>query len=172
MKTLYLLRHADASLSQGQDDINRPLSEKGEQDAHHLGEIMLREGLIPDHVYCSSAKRTQMTLDALNLTMKATANIHKELYSGTVSDYINLLKETEETALSNNILLIGHNPSIHETALFLSQHKDDVRLLSYAPCTLMILKTNITHWADLSPAHSTIHCVIPPNSHRPLDTPL
>ncbi len=163
MKTLYLLRHAEADSSQNWEDFDRPLSSKGLEDAQILGKIMATEGYHPDTVICSPAKRTEMTLKALNLP---TPSIHtpQKLYLGTADDYIHFLQNIEKE--SGSALLIGHNPSIHETVRLLSQYRDDVRLLSYAPCTFTILETNIESWSALSPAKSALKNIITPHYYK------
>ena len=157
MKTIYLLRHADAEFSQDTDDFNRRLSPKGLEDAGHLKQAMQDGGYAPNIVYCSPATRTQMTFDILGLS---TNNVTrpKELYSGTAGDYLHTLQSTDNA--HDHVLLVGHNPSIHEIVRLLAKQRDDMRLLSYRPCTLTILETNIENWADLTPANASIKDVI------------
>lgn len=159
MKEIYLLRHADAEFSQDTDDFNRRLSPKGLEDAEHLKQAMLDGGYTPNTVYCSPAIRTKMTFDTLGLN---TSNITrpKELYSGTAGDYFHALQNTNNA--HDRVLLVGHNPSIHEIVRLLAKQRDDTRLLSYRPCTLTILETDISNWADLTPANAVIKDVIAP----------
>lgn len=156
MKTLYLLRHAHAEFSPTLNDIDRTLSREGIATAKALGETMRGKQQHPSFVYCSPAKRTSMTLDALSLNAPAP-NQDPKLYLGTAGDYLNFLQQISED--HSSALLIGHNPSIHEIVRFLSQNSNDIRLLSYAPCTLTILSVTGS-WKDLSPSNCILHDIL------------
>lgn len=157
MKTIYLLRHADASPSFELEDIDRPLSDKGLQDAERLGKIMVRERYVPQTILCSSATRTRQTLELLSFK-DPVVEYSEKLYLGTAGDYIHALQNLPETY--NNVLLIGHNPSIHEAVKFLCQYRDDVRLLSYSPCTFTALSSNIDTWKAIKPAKASLLDII------------
>ncbi len=116
----------------------------------------------PDFAYCSPATRTKQTFEALNLGI-SNINSDQKLYLGTSGDYLNYLTNTDNTY--TNVLLLGHNPSIHQTARFLGQKHDDIRLISYAPCTLTILNADIENWNELSPELVTIEDIIAPQAH-------
>lgn len=63
-RRLFLLRHAKSSWNDsGLDDFDRPLNKRGREAAPAMGKVMAEEGWEPDYVFCSSAKRTQQTLD-------------------------------------------------------------------------------------------------------------
>lgn len=161
MKTLYFLRHAEAGFSSDVDDIDRPLTEKGIRDAERLGQIMTKKKYTPDFIYCSDALRTSTTLDSLSIK-EARVEKDNKLYTGTSGDYIDLIQKTGSQY--HNVLIIGHNPSIHETVRFLVQYQGDIRLLSYRPCTLTVMKTNISDWSELSPSYSAIHDILIPEA--------
>lgn len=163
MKTIYILRHAEAPSHPDLDDFDRPLSEKGIRDAAHLGHVMGKERYIPEYVLCSPAKRTQMTLEALDLK---TVNIDTpdNLYTGTAGDYFAAIQNIGEA--HEKALLVGHNPSVHELVRLLAQYRDDVRLMSYSPCTFTVLNINIQKWSDLKPSSASITNMITAQYHR------
>ena len=66
MRTLILLRHAHAEpASDGQADVDRALSAEGLAEAEAAGRWLSAQGLVPDRVLCSPARRTRETLEAV-----------------------------------------------------------------------------------------------------------
>jgi phosphohistidine phosphatase len=80
---------------------------------------MAAEALVPDRVLISPATRTQetwkFTVRALRSTVEAvTAD---RLYDATLDTIAAVVKETP--AKVHSLLVIGHNPGLHELALML-----------------------------------------------------
>ena len=66
MRELILLRHAHAEPPDaGQADLDRPLSPEGLAEAEAAGRWLAEQGLVPDCVLCSPARRTRETLEAV-----------------------------------------------------------------------------------------------------------
>jgi phosphohistidine phosphatase len=117
MLTLSLLRHAKSSWSGSRlKDIERPLSERGERDAPHMGAFMAQQRLVPDLILCSPAVRTRQTLDLVLPRLKASPEILYEetLYPGAPAA---MLKRLQRVASSvRHVMLIGHNPGLQALA--------------------------------------------------------
>ena len=66
MKTIYLLRHAQAlSAGSGGGDFERKLSPKGLEDALALGHTLKKQDHVPSLILCSAAHRTKSTCERL-----------------------------------------------------------------------------------------------------------
>ena len=66
MKTLLILRHAKSSWQNNDlSDHDRPLNPRGQRDAPDVGKRLRNEGLIPDAVLSSTAKRARQTAEAV-----------------------------------------------------------------------------------------------------------
>ena len=66
MRELILLRHAHAEpATTGQSDLDRPLSPQGLAEAEAVARWLKEQGLVPDRVLCSPARRTRETLEAV-----------------------------------------------------------------------------------------------------------
>ena len=61
IKKLLILRHAKAAWPLGVDDHERPLAQRGHNEAPLIGRWMVEQGHIPDFILCSSALRTRQT---------------------------------------------------------------------------------------------------------------
>lgn len=119
MRQLLLLRHAksswdDASLS----DHSRPLNARGRMAAAAMAEQMRELGLVPDIVLVSSSRRTLQTLEALQPIEGAPiVEVMDDLYLAPWPRLLEALRHVPETARS--VLLLGHNPGMHELGLAL-----------------------------------------------------
>ncbi len=120
MRTLHLLRHAKSSWrDETLDDHDRPLSKRGRRAARALAGHVARLRLQPDLVLCSSALRARQTLDLLAAALKPPkVLVERELYDAGSRRLLHYLRELPESALC--VLLVGHNPALHELALALA----------------------------------------------------
>jgi phosphohistidine phosphatase len=120
MHQLILLRHAKAERGTPEvSDHDRGLTPDGKRDATAIGVAMRSLGLTPDVVLVSSSLRTQQTLDALE-PWEDRPNIEtiSGLYMASHHQIRDLLRELPETMRC--VLVIGHNPGIHELAQVLA----------------------------------------------------
>ncbi len=96
-------------------DRDRPLTERGRRAAAAMRQAMLGLGLAPDLVLVSAARRTLQTLEALEPWEDTPLQEQLEtLYLASAAQMIGILNEVQETVRS--VLLIGHNPGMHELA--------------------------------------------------------
>jgi phosphohistidine phosphatase len=116
METLYILRHAKATpAAKGEADFDRPLSDKGRAAAEKIGRYLKKAKIAPALVLCSPSARTRETL---SLVQKAAgqrfwSEFVPELYMASEET----LSEIVEGADAETLMLVGHNPGLHELAL-------------------------------------------------------
>ena len=119
MHQLLLLRHAKSSWdSPDLPDRERPLNARGRNAAGLMRQTMRELGLEPDIILVSSARRTRETLDLLE-PWEATP-LREEidsLYLASPAALLGALHRVTDTARS--VLVVGHNPGLHELALSL-----------------------------------------------------
>jgi phosphohistidine phosphatase len=116
MHQLLLLRHAKSSWNDNKlADRDRPLNERGRRAAAAMRQVMQNLGLAPDLVLVSPARRTLQTLDSLEPWDDTPLLEHVEaLYLATSAQMLSVLNDVQETVRS--VLLIGHNPGMHDLA--------------------------------------------------------
>ncbi len=113
------MRHAksawdDAALT----DHARPLNLRGRQSAEAMRHAMLELGLLPDLVLVSSARRTMQTMHLLEPWEQAPlVEVIDVLYLADLAALLGVLHAVPDTLRS--VMLIGHNPGLHELALHL-----------------------------------------------------
>ena len=119
MRQLLLLRHAKSSWDDPKlADHARPLDARGRAAAAAMRREMSKLGLAPDVVLVSSARRTLQTLDRLE-PWEETPLIEpmNALYLAGAGELLRIVSGVAETARS--VLLIGHNPGLHDLAMML-----------------------------------------------------
>jgi phosphohistidine phosphatase len=120
MKTLHLLRHAKSSWNDPDlDDHDRPLSKRGRETARAIAAYLRRAKIAPDLVICSTAVRARQTLDPITNAIKPPKVIlEREIYEVAQEKIWKHLWKLPESA--DCVLLIGHNPGLHDLALALA----------------------------------------------------
>jgi phosphohistidine phosphatase len=116
-RQLLLLRHAKTERGEsGQRDRDRRLTERGRGDAPVIGAYMAQHNLVPDLVLVSPATRTQETwaLVAGAFSIAPRARPDTRIYNATSDGLADLIREAGD---ANTLLLIGHNPGLHDLAL-------------------------------------------------------
>jgi phosphohistidine phosphatase len=108
---LILWRHAEAEdAAPGQDDLERRLTAKGEKQAKRVAK-WLREHAPKDlRILVSPAQRTQQTAAALQLPFETVASL------STDAGPDDLIKAAGWPGTDRAVLLVGHQPTLGETA--------------------------------------------------------
>ncbi len=160
-----LLRHAKTMpATPGMSDRDRPLLPRGHRDAHLMGGAIVGQGA-PDLILVSPARRTRETLaDILASVSNATrVRVLDPLY-GAAGTYLDLI--AANAADAGRVLVIGHNPTIHATALALAQSgKRALReelAAKFPTCTLAVSRVEIDDWAELPASAGELIALIRP----------
>jgi phosphohistidine phosphatase len=120
MHQLLLLRHAKSSWEDtSTPDRDRPLNPRGRRAAVAMRRAMRELGLAPDLILVSPAARTMETMRLLE-PWDDTPLIEpmEELYLASAAQLLATLREVAETV--RTVLLIGHNPGMHQLAVLLT----------------------------------------------------
>lgn len=157
LRTLLLLRHAEAeSFAPGRRDAERRLTARGHEQARALGDWLRASGVSIDHVVCSTATRTQQTLEDLRLDPTTTSvELSRSLYEAGSDTVLELIREIEDAATT--VLLVGHAPGIPTTVHSLAepgtsdQTALDIVETRFPPATLAVLEINVP-WSSSSSA--------------------
>jgi len=125
MRRLMLLRHAktenDAPSGRDRD---RELDKRGRGDAAEIGAWIGRHPPFPDSVLVSPAVRARQTWDIAweamkDLVPKPRVELVPDLYGADPSQFLQIIREAS-AADPRRLMLVGHNPGMHELALALA----------------------------------------------------
>ncbi len=117
MRRLILFRHAKAEpRATGEDDFDRPLSDRGREDAALIGEALARENLAPDYALISPARRTAETwICARDAFPRIRAELNRALYNAGPEEIRHAVEAVAERC--DTLIVVGHNPGLHELAV-------------------------------------------------------
>lgn len=164
-RRLLILRHAKADAGIGPTrDMDRPLSGEGRRGCRLVADYFTATGLAPDLVLCSSATRTRQTVERIASALPATVPVLTEdrLYLATADDLLARLREIDDGVPS--VLLVGHNPGVHELAVGLLGASDRDRLLTFPTAALAVEDLVVTRWAELGSGTARLNAFVTPKS--------
>jgi len=166
---LLIFRHAKAEKgAPGTLDRDRPLNPRGRKDAPRMGAYMARHALVPACVLVSPALRTRETWDGLASAFPASIPVTFEdrLYESVPESILAVLRETDPSAAT--LLVVGHNPGLHETARLLIASGDveaRERLNEGLPTSgLVVIDFPGTDWEILHPRSGRLDRFVTPRS--------
>ena len=116
---LWLLRHAKAG-PYSPHDFARPLAPRGRRNAPAMGRKLEELGCAPKRVLCSAGRRAVETLCAVLPFLPADLRIDvlHSLYTFSSATLLRHLRELPREA--GDLMVVGHNPALQETALRLA----------------------------------------------------
>jgi phosphohistidine phosphatase len=169
MRRLMLLRHAktehDAPSGQDQD---RRLDDRGRLDAAAVGSWIGRHLPVPELVLVSTAVRAQQTWEIVGQAMQDATRAGTpppqvesldELYGAEPTQLLQLIRMAEATD-PRQLMVVGHNPGMHELALALTGSGDAAAkkaLEDNLPTTgLAILDFAIEDWNEVAFRRGTL----------------
>jgi len=134
-RELLILRHAKSDWeTSAANDFDRPLSKRGRQDAPRVGQFLLQQGLIPDHVVSSPAERAKQTVIAVCKQMdinRESINWDARIYHAGAGLLLDVLNDCPDHA--QRVLIAGHNPGLEILLQNLCNHDipmpDDYKLM-------------------------------------------
>jgi phosphohistidine phosphatase len=159
MRRLMLLRHAktenDARSGRDQD---RGLDNRGRYDAAEIGGWIGRHPPFPDSVLVSPAVRAHQTWEIAWEAMKPLVpepqvELVGELYGAGVSQLLETIHDAS-SADPQRLMIVGHNPGMHELALALAGSGDPAArnaLTDNLPTSgLAVFDFEIDDWTDVA----------------------
>ena len=144
MKTIYFLRHAKSSWDDYElKDFDRPLSTRGIQDADLMGNYFRSKKIKLDLVLSSPSKRTRETLEHFFQTDGPKIQFEDSIYHASLDQILSVIFEISEDL--KNIMVVGHNPSMHE----ITEYLGNKFINKYPTCCLTALTIDRS-WNELS----------------------
>lgn len=115
MKSLLILRHAKSSWGNATlGDFERPLNERGQEDAPRMGQLLKQHELTPHLIISSSAERALTTAEAVALASgyEAKIEVTRKLYLAGPEMYLQILRQMGGS--HERVMVVGHNPGVEE----------------------------------------------------------
>jgi phosphohistidine phosphatase len=155
-RRLVVMRHAKAEASASSDHA-RDLTDRGRRQSRDVGARMADSGVVPELVLVSSAVRARSTcrevLAGMGTGVEVDVQVLDSLYDADADDVLASCA-TAVPAETVTVLVIGHNPTIAETAELLQPEHDRVEL-SFPTAAYAAFSVEGA-WADLTPGIATL----------------
>jgi phosphohistidine phosphatase len=171
MRRLMLLRHAktenDAPSGRDQD---RRLDNRGRLDAAEIGGWIGRHPPFPDAVLVSHAIRAHQTWEVAWEAMKELVpepqvELVPELYGADPAQLLQIIRDAS-AADPQHLMLVGHNPGMHELAFALAGSGDAAgrqALADNLPTSgLALFEFAIDDWTDAAFRHGRLVAFVSP----------
>jgi phosphohistidine phosphatase len=150
MKSVIIIRHAKSSWDQlGVDDFDRPLNDRGKEDAPKMAKRLMARNINIDAFISSSAKRARKTASIFIKEFNGQKDdviLVPELYLAGPEAFYNTIAQAPSSA--STIALFAHNPGITEFANELT----DVRIDDMPTCAIFAVKADIENWSAFKDA--------------------
>jgi len=162
MKHLMLMRHAKSSWGNASlPDFQRPLNDRGEADALHIGEELVKRKAVPEKVVTSTAVRALETVSrvsrAFGKDFGDKIDLESQLYAASSGRILEAAKDQRDNL--KRVLIVAHNPGMEELVARLtgSWLSDGMKTATVACITF-----ECAHWADIEDNAGTLEWVLYP----------
>ena len=158
MKKLYIVRHTHkAQEKPGQDDYDRELSQKGIEEARKIAQKFVDKNVTTDLIVSSPAHRTKQTAEIFAEVLNYDKSImyNEVLYMAFVNELLETISYTFDTV--ENMILIGHNPSLTALAITLVDFKEKFEIGG-----IMEIEFDCNSWIDISKENAKLVSYIYP----------
>ncbi len=148
MKTLYIIRHAKSSWDGIEEDINRPLNNRGKSNAPMIGHVLLKKGVKPNLIISSPALRAKTT--ALLIAKEIgydedSIAFDESIYESSTQNIINIINSVSDEVKS--LAIVGHNPALTDVINVLS---GSGRLDNLPTMGVFAIKFDFNSWKDVN----------------------
>jgi phosphohistidine phosphatase len=162
---LLLLRHGKSAWPDGIDDLERPLARRGREAAQHMGRYLAEEGLVPDLVLVSPAKRTEETWTlAKEVLAGVAARAEPRIYEAPPERLLAVIREVD--AEVGTLLLVGHNPGLEELLRLLlpAEERYARAKTKFATAGLAVIDLDAPGWREVKPGVGSLERFVTPRS--------
>ena len=119
-RTLHVLRHAKSRWDQPVTDHERGLAPRGNRALVQLSAYVADQGIRPDVVLTSTARRALETLEGVHAALgDPEVQALDRLYGASVTDIVALVRATDPAF--HSVLVVGHNPGLHDLVVRLAR---------------------------------------------------
>lgn len=165
VRTLYLLRHAKSSWDHpALSDRERPLTPRGRRAAKRVADHLVRLGIEPELVLCSTAVRTRATLELVRPALGGNSAVTLEdgLYTASSGELLDRIRRVPDAVAS--VMLIAHNPGLQQLALALASSGEELPRLEdkFPTAGLATLSVPETTWSRLDRGDALLAAYVVP----------
>ena len=145
MKTLILVRHAKSDWPENTDDFDRPLAERGLEDAIKMSKFLKDNNIEIQKFVSSPAVRALNTCKIFNQTYDIEIDTNQKLYNPSERNFESVIYDLENDV--NSVAMFSHNNGISN---FANSMSDDVFM--FPTCGVAGFQIETDSWSDFENA--------------------
>lgn len=145
MKTLILVRHAKSDWPEDTDDFDRPLAERGIENAHKMAAYLMQNGIHIDQFISSPALRALHTCEIFNETYHIEILTNRKLYNANENNFESVIYDLNDDL--NSVAMFSHNNGISNFANMMSGD-----IFAFPTCGVAGFQVDCESWADFEGA--------------------
>ena len=145
MKTLILVRHAKSDWPENTDDFDRPLAERGLEDAVKMSKFLKDNNIEIQKFVSSPAVRALNTCKIFNQTYDIEIDTNQKLYNPSERNFESVIYDLENDV--NCVAMFSHNNGISN---FANSMSDDVFM--FPTCGVAGFQIETDSWSDFENA--------------------
>ncbi len=169
MRRLLLLRHAKTERAAASErDRDRHLMARGRSDAPIIGAYLVRHHFVPDLALVSPATRAAETWALVAAALpKGSTRVEQDerIYNAVAETLIDLIRETTK---ARSVIVVGHNPGLHDLAVELIASGDveaRERINEKLPTSgLVIIDFPFNEWSQLHVSSGRLERFVSPRT--------
>lgn len=145
MKTLILVRHAKSDWPEDTEDFDRPLAERGIENAHKMAAYLMQNGIHIDQFISSPALRALHTCEIFNETYHIEILTNRKLYNANENNFESVIYDLNDDL--NSVAMFSHNNGISNFANMMSGD-----IFAFPTCGVAGFQVDCESWADFEGA--------------------
>jgi len=156
MKKLILIRHAKSDWPEETADFDRPLADKGLQDAMKMSKFLKTSNVAIDYLVSSPAVRALNTCEIFNQTYRINYITNEKLYNPSENNFQSVIYDLKDDL--NSVAFFSHNNGISNFANSIS---DDI--FHFPTCGVAGFEIDCTSWSEFDGANKKLLFFYEPN---------
>jgi phosphohistidine phosphatase len=154
-RVIVMIRHAKSSWANPlQSDFERPLNDRGEQDAPMMGERLKARNILPDLIIASTAKRAKQTAKKIAAAIGYSEDkilwVDK-LYHCIPSVFDEVIHDIADDI--KTAFIVAHNPGITE---FVNEFSAEFKIDNMPTCGIVAAELNVDEWNEFTTARKQV----------------
>jgi len=149
VKSLYIIRHAKSSWDNPlQDDLDRPLNDRGKRDAPRMAKRLKEKEIHPDLMLSSPAKRARSTARRMAKVFKydkENIKTDRSLYHADEATLLSVIQQINNK--HDVVMLFGHNPGL--TDFVNSFMADELDIDNIPTAGVVAFRLDVANWKDV-----------------------
>lgn len=149
MKTLILVRHAKSDWPEETDDFDRPLAEKGINDAEKMARHLKQQNTVIDKFLSSPALRALSTCEIFNNEFQVEIEKLPKLYNASESQFESVIYDLNDQV--NSVAMFSHNNGISNFANTISNE-----IFAFPTCGVAAFQVECNSWSEFDGANKKL----------------